>query len=167
MDTKLNLRIERLKSLRAVYFFSFSNTPEEDAWKKTEKWIRMKGLLEKNSNTRVFGRNVYPTENPEPHGYGFYITITPETKVEKELYIRLIPGGNYLVARCEGLEQMSLVWAELWKLVGEENYKYNGGTRGDHGFELGYEEHINWYSALVQKNLKTFICDLMLQLWEE
>jgi len=37
MNSKLNVRIERLKSLRAVYFYSFSDTPEEDAWKKAEQ----------------------------------------------------------------------------------------------------------------------------------
>ena len=167
MNAIINVRIEILKSMRTVYFYSFSNTPEEDAWKKAEKWIGMKGLLEKNSNIRIFGRNVYPTENPEPHGYGFYITIMPETKVEKNVCIQLIPGGKYLVARCEGLEKMGLVWKELWKLVGEGKYKYIGETRGEHGFELGYEEHLNWYSALVENNVNAFICDLLLQLWEE
>lgn len=108
MSEKINIRLERMKTIRATYFHAFSENPEEDAWKKAKIWAKEKGLIEKESKTRIFGRNTYPTENPEPHVYGIFITITPDTKVEKEVSIRFIPGGLYAVARCEGLEQIGL-----------------------------------------------------------
>ena len=63
MSDNINIRLMRLKSIRAVYFHSLSDNPEEDAWKKAEFWANEKGLLEKNSKIRIFGRNTYPTEN--------------------------------------------------------------------------------------------------------
>lgn len=167
MNDKIKIRLERLKTLRATYFHALSDNPEEEAWKKAEKWASQKGLLNDKSTLRIFGRNTYPTENPEPHGYGFFLTIPPDIKVEKEILIRLIAGGLYAVARCEGLEQMGVVWPELWKWVERSEYKYIGETKGDNGFELGFEEHINWYSSLIEKSEERFIFDLMLQLWEK
>jgi len=153
--------------MRAAFFYDLSDSPEENAWKKAEKWAKSKGLIEKDSTIRIFGRNIYPTENPEPHGYGFFVTITPDIEVDKDIRIRLIPGGLYAVARCEGLEQMGSVWDKLWKSFEEGKYKYIGETRGENGFELGFEEHLNWYPALVEKDYSKMIFDLMLQLWEE
>jgi len=167
MSDKIKIRLERLKTMRTTYFHALSNTPEEDAWKKAEIWANERGLLEKDSTIRIFGRNIYPTTNPEPHGYGFFIKITPDLKVENEISIRLIPGGFYAAARCEGLEQIGLVWSELWKWIANSKYQYIGMTKGEYGFELGFEEHVNWYSVLIEKSEKKIIFDLMLQLWEE
>ena len=167
MNDKIKIRLEKIKTVRATYFHVLSDNPEEDAWKKAGKWAEEKGLLEKESKLRIFGRKTYPTKNPEPHGYGFFLTITPDIKVEKDISIRLIPGGLYAVVRCEGLEQLVATWPELWKWVGKSEYKYIGETKGDNGYELGFEEHINWYSTLIEKSEEKFIFDLMLQLWEE
>lgn len=161
------IRLERMRSMRTVYFHAFSETPEEDAWKKAETWGNKKGLLKKGSNTRIFGRNTYPTEKPEPHGYGYFITITPDVKIEKEISIRIIPGGLYAVSRCERLEELGEAWAGLWKWVNKSKYKYIGETRGVYGFELGFEELLNWYPFMVEKSEKNLILDIMLQLWEE
>ncbi|MFX0056809.1 MAG: effector binding domain-containing protein [Candidatus Hodarchaeota archaeon] len=162
-----NIRIVQLKSMRAAYFYAFSEAPEEDSWKKMEFWAINSGLFKKSSKSRIFGRNIYPTENPEPHGYSYYITITPEIKVDKEIFIRIIPGGLYALSRCEGFEEMSNRWAGLWKWVNSSKYKYIGETKSEVGFELGFEEHLNWYPFMVEKSEKTMIFDLMLQLWEE
>jgi len=160
-------KIEKIKSMRAAFFHSLSDTPEEDAWKKAQEWGKKKGILRKDSKTRIFGRNIYPTENPEPHGYGYYLTITPDIEVEPDILVRIIPGGQYVVARAEGFEQIGVIWGELWKLVGEGKYKYIGEIRGEFGFELGFEEHVNWYTAFVETSDDKFIFNLMLQLWEE
>jgi DNA gyrase inhibitor GyrI len=161
------IKLERIKSMRVAYFHEFSENPEEDAWIKLESWAKEKGLLEENSNTRIFGRNTYPTENPEPHGYGYFITITPEIKTEKDIFIRIIPGGLYAVLKCEGLEKLGESWGNLWKWVNESEYKYIGETKGENGFELGYEEHLNWYPIMVKKREEKFVFNLMIQLWEE
>lgn len=161
------IRLEKLKSMRVAYFYSFSEAPEEDAWQKMEIWAKEKGLFKKPSNIRIFGRNVYPTENPEPHGYNYYITISPDIKMDKEVSVSIIPGGLYAVSRCEGFEEISGTWAGLWKWVNESKYKYIGETKGELGFELGLEEHLNWYPVMVEKSESKLIFDFMLQLWEE
>ena len=91
MSENIDVKLEKLESMRAVFFHASSNTPEEDAWSKAEAWVKNKGILNSDSNIRIFGRNTYPTENPEPHGYGIYITIPPNTKVESEIPVRSIP----------------------------------------------------------------------------
>ncbi|MFX1497005.1 MAG: GyrI-like domain-containing protein [Promethearchaeota archaeon] len=163
----MNVELINMRAIRSAYFHAFSNTPEEDAWKMLELWAKNKGFLKENSNIRIFGRNTYPTENPEPHGYGFFIALTPETKIEKNIFIRIIPGGLYALLRCEGIEKLGECWGNLWKWVNESEYKYIGETKGVNGFELGYEEHLNWYHTFVKKDENKFIFNLMIQLWEE
>lgn len=161
------VRLEKLKSMRVAYFHSFSETPEEDAWQKMEIWAKEKGLLKNQSKVRIFGRNIYPTENPEPHGYNYYITISPDIKVDKEVFVSIIPGGLYAISRCEGFEEISGTWESLWKWVNESEYKYIGEIKGELGYELGLEEHLNWYPVMVEKIETKLIFDFMLQLWEE
>ena len=55
--------------MHAAYTHSSSNTPEEDAKKRIIEWARSKGLMKKKIDARLFGRNTYPTDKPEPHGY--------------------------------------------------------------------------------------------------
>lgn len=162
-----NIQLKSIKSERAVYFHALSETPEEDAWNKTEEWAKKKGLFEKTSKIRILGCNTYPTENPEPHGYGYFIIIPPNLEIEKSTTIRIIPGGLYAVLRCEGIENITEKWATLWKWVNDSKYEYIGETKGDYGFELGFEEHLNWYPAMVKKSAKAFLFDLMLQLKED
>jgi predicted transcriptional regulator YdeE len=161
------IRLERKNSINAVYFHALSKTPEEDAWKKAEDWAKKKGLLQKESNTRILGRNSYPTEKREPHGYGYFITTPPDIEIEEEMIIRQVPEGHYAVLRCEGIEKIGLKWAELWKWVNESKYEHIGETKGDYGYELGFEEHLNWYPVLVEGSEKMFIFDLMLQIKEK
>jgi len=161
------VKLEKLKSMRAAYFHAFSETPEDDAWKKAESWAKEKKLLKIGSNIRVFGRNTYPTKNPEPHGYGYFITITPNITINEDISIQIIPGGLYAVSRCEGVERIGEAWASLWKWVGESKYEFIGETKGEYGYELGFEEHLNWYPTMVEKKEKKFIFNLMIQLWEK
>jgi len=167
MSDKNKVRLKRLDAMHAVFFYSLSNTPEEDAWNRAESWAKEKGLLQVDSSIRIFGRNIYPTEHPEPHGYGIYITVPPNIKVESEVPVPIIPGGLYAVSKCNGLEEMSIKWPELWKWVENSEYQYIGETKGEYGFELGFEEYINWYFALVDKSESKMLFDLMLQLREE
>ncbi|MFX1585956.1 MAG: GyrI-like domain-containing protein [Promethearchaeota archaeon] len=161
------IKIERVKSLRAAYFHTFSEAPESDAWKKAESWAKEKELLRKDSNVRIFGRNTYPTKDPEPHGYGYFITITSNITINEDISIRIIPGGLYAVSRCEGVEQIGETWANLWNWLNESEYDYIGEIKGEFGYELGFEEHLNWYPFMVEKSDEKLIFNLMLQLWEE
>ncbi len=167
MSDKINIKLEKSNTMRAAFFYEFSKAPEEDSWKKAYVWAEKKGLLKKYKETRIFGKNIYPTENPEPHGYGFYVTITPDIKFESNIIVRLIPGGLYAVVRCEGFEQMGLAWPMLWDWVKNSEYEYIGETKEEYGYELGLEEHINWYATLVEKSENNYIFNLMIQLWEK
>ena len=124
-------------------------------------------LLLVDSTIKIFGRNIYPTENPEPHGYGIYITLPPNFELESEIQERSIPGGPYAVVNCDGLEEMGIIWPVLWKWVENSEYQYIGETKGEYGFELGFEEYINWYFTVVNKSESKILFDLMLQLREE
>jgi len=167
MSDKIKVDLKKMDSMRAAFFHSLSNTPEEDAWSRAESWAKEKRLLEMDSSIRIFGRNIYPTENPEPHGYGIYITIPPNIKVERDIPIRTVSGGLYAAVKCEGLEELIANWPELWKWVENSKYQYIGETKGELGFELGFEEYINWYSSLVDKSESKMVFDLLLQLRED
>jgi len=165
MNEKITL--ERVKSMRAAYFHALSEAPESDAWKKAEFWAKEKGLLSKDSDARIFGRNTYPTKDPEPHGYGYFITITPNITINEDISVRIIPGGLYAGSRCEGVEQIGEIWANLWKWVDESEYEFIGEIKGKFGYELGFEEHLNWYLTMIEKTEEKLIFNLMLQLWEK
>jgi hypothetical protein len=56
--------------MRAAYVCSLSDTPEEDAAKKLMEWAKAKNILEK-SGIRLFCRNTYPTDKPDPMAMNF------------------------------------------------------------------------------------------------
>jgi hypothetical protein len=161
------IRVEKLKSLRAAFFYSFTENPEEDAWINTFKFLKNRKLLKNYSNIRVFGRNIYPTEDPEPHGYAYYITINSDFQIENDCYVTIIPGGLYTILPCRGFEELSNDWSKLWKWVENSNYKYIGETKSELGFELGYEEILNWYGFFIENKDNDIFINLMIQLCEE
>ena len=71
------------------------------------------------------------------------------------------------MAKCNSPEEMSIVWPELWKWVENSEYQYIGETKGEYGFELGFEEYLNWYYTFFEKTKSNMIFDLMLQLREK
>jgi len=158
----MEVRLERLETMRAAHVHAFSETPEEDAWKKMTTWAKPKGLLKEGLGTRVFGRNTYPTDNPEPHGYEFFLTVGDEVEAEGEIDIREIPGGLYAVLRFEGLENMRDAWERLWKWIEESEHEHVGWSKGEHGWYNGFEEHLN----LLEESQQKWIFDLWVQLKE-
>jgi len=161
------IRVERLKSLRTAFFYSFSENPEEDAWNKAFIWLENKKFLNDYSKVQIFGRNIYPTENPEPHGYAYYITITPDVKIEKDMNVTIIPGGFYAISSCKGFEELTENWSKLWKWIEKNQYKYIGETKNELGYELGFEELVNWYEFFIERSDKQIRFNLMVQLFEE
>jgi len=163
MDVKeMKVRLEMLEQMRAAYTHTFSENPEEDSWKKIEAWAKPKGLLEENTGTRVFGRNTYPTNNPEPHGYEFFLTIGPDIKPEGEIEIKEIQGGLYAVLRFKGLDKIREAWEYLWMWIKESDYDHIGWQKGEHGWYNGYEEHLN----PLEKSPHEWLIDLWVQLKE-
>ena len=160
---EMEVRVERLEAMRTAHTHVLSDTPEEDAGKKIMEWAEPKGLLEKGSGARLFGRNTYPTDNPEPHGYEFFLTVGPDIEPEGEIEIRGISGGLYAVLRFKDLNHIGEAWSYLWKWIEESEYEHIGWQKGEHGWVNGFEEHLNWYE---QKPQNEWIFDLWVQLKE-
>lgn len=135
--------MEKRESLKAVFVYAFTETPEEDAWKKIQKWAGPKGLLSKEKGTRIFGRNTYPTDKPEPHGYELYITVNESVKESRMIMTGEIPGGLYAVLKFTSLEGMAQAWPSLWKWLKKSKYEFSGWRKGEHGWVNGYEEYLN------------------------
>jgi len=55
--------------MHAICAYALCDTLEEDAKKKILAFAKSNNLIIKNSFSSLFGKNTYPTENPEPHGY--------------------------------------------------------------------------------------------------
>jgi len=161
--TKMEVRLERLEAMRAAHAHALSATPEEDAWKKIEEWAKPKGLLEKRVGTRVFGRNTYPTDKPEPHGYEFFLTVGPDVEPEGDMEIERIPDGLYAVLRFKNLDNIRSAWQELWKWMEKGEREHIGWRKGKHGWVNGFEEHLNWHE---KKPPNEWVFDLWVQLKE-
>jgi len=161
---EMKVRLERLKTMRAFYTHAFSDTPEEDARKRILEWAKSKGLMEKSIGARLFGRNAYPTDKPEPHGYEFYLIVDSDIKPEGDIKTREIPGGLYAVLRFKNLYKIREAWEKMWKWIEESEYEHVGWKKGEHGWVDGFEEHLNWQEEKPQTEW-TF--DLWVQLKEQ
>ena len=140
----MEVRLERLETMRAAYTHALSDTPEEDAMKKMLDWIKTKGLMEKASGFRFFGRNTYPTDKPEPHGYEIYLTVNRDIEPEGDVETKEIEGGLYAVLRFKNLYKIGEAWVKLWKWIEESEHEHVGWKKGEHGWVNGFEEHLNW-----------------------
>lgn len=74
----------------------------------------------------MFGRNVYPTDKPEPHGYELYLTIPDEIKPEGDPKMKELPSGLYAVLRFKNLLRIREAWEKLWKWIEESSYEHVG-----------------------------------------
>lgn len=111
---EIDVRLERLPAMRAAHVHVFSESPEEDAWRKMEAWAEPRGLLGEGARTRIFGRNTYPTDEPEPNGYEFFLTVGPDAEAGGEIDIGEIPGGLYAVLGFRRLDNIGEAWERMW-----------------------------------------------------
>lgn len=159
----MEVRKERLDTMRAAYVHVLSDAPEEDAGKRIIKWAETKHLHRKSVKPRLFGRNTYPSNNPEPHGYEYYLTVSPDIEPLDDIETQEIEGGLYGVLRFKNLEKIREAWEYLWNWIKESEYEYVGWKKGKHGWVNGFEEHLNWYEKKPQNE---WIFDLWVQLKE-
>jgi len=160
----MEVRIERLELMPAVHVHVLSDTPEEDAGKKIIKWAEARGVLERREKPRLFGRNTYPTDNPELHGYEFYLTVSSAIVPNGDIEIAKIDGGLCAVLRFKNLEKIQMAWQHLWNWIEASEYEHVGWNKGKHGWVNGLEEHLNWYE---QKPQNEWIFDLWVYLKNE
>ena len=45
MSKNIEVRLERIKIMRAAFFYDMVKSPEEESWKKTEVRAKKKGIL--------------------------------------------------------------------------------------------------------------------------
>jgi len=138
-----DIQLRRIESQRAAHTHSSSETPEEDTWNKMTTWAKPRGLDSKGSGTRVFGRNTYPTDNPEPHGYQLFLTVDQTIKAEDEIKIDEIPGGTYAVLSSTSLDRVGEAWRFLWGWIEDGGYEFIGWKKWEYGWVNGFEERLN------------------------
>jgi DNA gyrase inhibitor GyrI len=160
----MEVRLERLKTLRTICTHVLSDAPEEDARNRIMEWAEARGLLKRSVKPRLFGRNTYPTDNPAPHGYECYLTVDSFIEPEGDIKMAEIKGGLYAVLRFTQLERIRDAWQRLWDWIKKSEYEHVGWKKGKHGWVNGFEEHLNWYN---QKPHNEWIFDLWVELIEE
>jgi DNA gyrase inhibitor GyrI len=138
-------KLQRINKLTAVYVHAKGLAPEENAFKKIMHYAKESGLTQ-IKNTRLFGRNTYPTEAPEPHGYEYYLTTQKkDIKPSKEIEIEEIPAGLYAVLEFKSLDNLHNGWKQLFAWVKAQGYEATGVTRKEHGWvRNAFEELVNW-----------------------
>ncbi len=142
--------------------YSLSATPEEDATKTLMEWAKNKRLLDKGG-ARLFGRNTFPTDKPEPRGYELHLTIDENLKTNADTETSEVPAGLYAVLRFRDLRNINLAWEKLWLWIEKSVYEQAGWYKGNHGWVNGFEEQVNWQE---QKPPTEWIFDLWVQLKE-
>jgi effector-binding domain-containing protein len=140
----IEVKMERLKPMRAAHVLSQSSAPEEDAQRKILEYAKLNGLMYK-PDARLFGRNFYPTDKPEPHGYEYYLTIEDEAKPSVEITVKSVPEGLYAVVRVKSVFEIPQGWKNLFSMVEASGYKQVGVSKEEYGWvNAGFEEHVNW-----------------------
>jgi DNA gyrase inhibitor GyrI len=127
----MTVRLEKLKLMRAAHVHVLSETPKEDANRKLMGWAERNGVVKQGA--RLFGRNTYPTDNLEPHGYEFFLTIAQDVKSKGDVDLKEITGGSYAVLRFTSLEKIGEAWQKLWKWFEESKREQTGFRKEEHG----------------------------------
>jgi DNA gyrase inhibitor GyrI len=146
----------------AAYACSFSANSEEEAAKKLMTWAENNGLLGK-SGMRLFGRNTYPTDKPNPRGYEYCLTLPEKAECCGDIEAAEIPAGLYAVLRFKSLENIGFAWKKLWNWVENSGHEQVGWKKGKRGWVNGFEEQVNWQEQRPQTE---WVFDLWLQLKE-
>ncbi|UCG45414.1 MAG: GyrI-like domain-containing protein [Candidatus Bathyarchaeota archaeon] len=158
----MEVRLERLSAMRAAHVHSFSESPEEDSWTKIETWAKSQGLFDEHLRTRVFGRNTYPTTEPEPHGYEFFLTVGNNVEPGDGIDILEIQSGLYAVLRVEGLHNLGEAWKRMWDFIEVSEYEHIGWRKGNYGWYDGFEENL----TPLERDPAKWIFDVWVQLKE-
>lgn len=157
----LDCRIERLSSAQAAYIHASGASPEEEALTKIIVWAKTKSITSKNG-IHLFGRNTYPTDKPEPHGYEYYLTLNDPFVPEEGIKKKTLQGGLFAVLRFKNLFTMQDAWISLMKWVKENGHQEVGVIKTENGWvNSGFEELINWEETIPPSE---WIFDIWLQI---
>ena len=152
-----NPQLIHLPAMKAAKAYSLSQTPEEDALKKITAYAAANGLA-----GRLFGRNIYPTSQPEPHGYEYCLTFEGNIEPSGEVTVAEVQGGLYAVLEIKNLFTIGEGWQKLLSWVQANGYETVGVVKGEHGWvNSAYEELVDWQH---QKPPEEWVLHLYVQL---
>lgn len=135
-------KILRLNTMAAAHFYSLNQPPEEEALTAALQYAKNSGLSEQSS--RLFGRNIYLTDQPEPHGYEYYLTVD-KTKPIGDAAVDEVASGLYAVLEVKNLFSLTEGWQTLLGWVKANGHKQVGVKKGPHGWiNSAYEELLDW-----------------------
>ena len=127
----------------AAHVFSLSESPEEEALTRILEYAKTVRLSPAKS--RLFGRNIYPTDQPEPHGYEYYLTCEDQIKLNSEVGFGAVNGGLYAVLEIKNLFNLTEGWKTLFSWVETNRHIPVGVVKGPHGWvNSAYEEMLEW-----------------------
>jgi len=159
-----NSRVEllQIKPMKAAYTYSLSQNPEEDALNRIAEYAKTNGLTQ--DKARLFGRNIYPTDQPEPHGYEYYLTVEDSLKLDGTISTGEVPGGVYAVLEVKNLFNLVEGWKSLFAWVEANSHLPVGVTKGEYGWvNSAFEELVDWQQ---QKPPTEWVFRLWVQLRE-
>lgn len=137
------VRIKKLENMQAAYFHAFSESPEEDAWRKLKDWAEPRGLLKDAKKHRVFGRNnPPPSPGEKAYGYEFFIVVDPDAESMDDAEVKEIPGSPCAVLACKGVQNLQEAWGRLYKWVRDSNHEVTAH---------GLEEHLDPLETSLEK----------------
>ena len=160
---EMEVRVERLQSIPAVYVHSCGLGSDQDAAKRIMEWASINGLIGRKE-VRLFGRTTYPVDKSKPHGYECYLTVGDFKNESVDVEVREMPSGLYAVLRFKDPRNLDFAWKKLWNWIEESGHEYAGWRKEEHGWVNGFEEHVNWQEQ--QRPPTEWIFDLWVQLKE-
>ncbi len=120
----LNVRIEKLGSMRVASVRVVSEHPESEAWEILKAWAGPRGLLKDFSRHPVFGfNNPNPSAGSKEYGYEFWIRVGPEIASEGQVEVKEVDGGTFAVATIRGLPSPE-IWKQLWDWVQQTGHHW-------------------------------------------
>lgn len=161
---KMDVRFEWLHALKAMYVHASGDNPERSAMKKILDWADSKGLTQQ-PGLSLFGRNTYPTDHPEPHGYEYYLTVDGDFASADDVETKTLPVGLYAVLRFKNLFMIHDAWMHLIQWVQDNGHEQVGMYKGEHGWvNSGFEELLNWQEISNKKPPTEWSFNLWLQI---
>ena len=98
----LDVRIERLPSMRVAWVRAVGAAPEQDAWRRLSAWAGPAGLLADSSAHPVFGfNNPAAAVGVAEYGYELWIAVDAETQPPEPIGVKQFEGGVYAVTSCK------------------------------------------------------------------
>jgi hypothetical protein len=155
-------QLSQLNPLPAAHVFSLSQSPEEEALTKILGYAKTIRLS--HAKSRLFGRNIYPTHKPEPHGYEYYLTGEDKIKLDSTVGFGEVNGGLHAVLEIKNLFKLTEGWKTLLSWVEANGHAPVGVVKGPHGWvNSAYEERLDWQ---LQKPPTEWLFRLWVQLRE-